>query len=309
MQELLGDNTIREVNGKYTLAYIFEDKNLFDYTEYQVMKNQPAGKFLPCRLAKYNGRHKLVYFVEGLMPMNVFLQKSDGRTAVDAVCRVLQTYMDVGSTGFLDIDDIDCRVEHIYIDPQTNHIFLMYLPICRLSNSASAYKAETELRNNLSSALREGANRTSWEYRQLMSLLGDSMIVSLEMLEEKIHKELRQGYGESSEMLHTEKPDVLPDQIMIRSTDGRFSFVINKNSYILGKKPEIVDGLIMGVPTISRKHCKITKYQGHFYVEDLKSLNNTWVNNKKLVPGEKVEIKITDRLRLSDLMFVVQGVK
>ena len=57
-------------------------------------------------------------------------------------------------------------------------------------------------------------------------------------------------------------------------------------SWLIGKATE--SDLRVPEPTVSNRHCRLTRYAGGFTVEDLGSTNGTFVNGRKIAPGEPV---------------------
>lgn len=80
------------------------------------------------------------------------------------------------------------------------------------------------------------------------------------------------------------------------ASDGSGSFSIRSNS-IIGREAEGKEYLLSH-RTVSRRHAKVT-YNGTWNIEDLNSANGTYVNERKLEKGEKVEIKKGDSVALS----------
>ena len=91
-----------------------------------------------------------------------------------------------------------------------------------------------------------------------------------------------------------------------RSPIKKVELLINKDEYILGKNPKIVDGLLDISPTISRKHCKIVKLKQKYYIEDLESANHTYVNGEIVESGKRVRIKPGDQIRLAEIEFGIE---
>ena len=91
-----------------------------------------------------------------------------------------------------------------------------------------------------------------------------------------------------------------------RSPIKKVELLINKDEYILGKNPKIVDGLLDLSPTISRKHCKIIKLKQEYYIEDLESANHTYVNGEIVERGKRVRIKPGDQIRLAEIEFGIE---
>ena len=74
--------------------------------------------------------------------------------------------------------------------------------------------------------------------------------------------------------------------------------LINKEVFTIGSGSDndgVMDFPMLG---LSRKHCQIECKDGKFTVEDCNSMNGTYVNGKRLLPGVKTPIKGGDQMRL-----------
>jgi hypothetical protein len=65
--------------------------------------------------------------------------------------------------------------------------------------------------------------------------------------------------------------------------------IVSDGTVILGKKFDEVDVCILD-PTVSRKHAKMTIKSGTVYLRDLGSTNGTYVDGKKIAPGEDIKL-------------------
>ncbi|MBU3215896.1 FHA domain-containing protein [Clostridium estertheticum] len=92
-------------------------------------------------------------------------------------------------------------------------------------------------------------------------------------------------------------------------TKENIKLVISKPEFIIGKNPEAVDGVIQFNKTISRVHCKVSYINNSYVIEDLESSNGTYVNLVKLQKGQRVQIQIGDKVRLSNSDFMVKTAK
>ena len=96
--------------------------------------------------------------------------------------------------------------------------------------------------------------------------------------------------------------------LVLQSTnlESRIKFNIESFPYTIGRQYGGVDGVIENQKTVGRVHCKISQNNGLYYVEDMNSMNGTFVNNKRLTQGQKVMINKGDILRVSKIEFVVK---
>jgi predicted component of type VI protein secretion system len=93
------------------------------------------------------------------------------------------------------------------------------------------------------------------------------------------------------------------------SPRGPLIFEITNDNFKIGKKTTGgVDGVVSFNSAISRIHCLI-KYihdDNCHYVEDLGSLNGTFVNGIKINQGEPEPLRVGDKLMLANLSFDVK---
>ena len=92
-------------------------------------------------------------------------------------------------------------------------------------------------------------------------------------------------------------------------TPENIQIIISKSEFIIGKKPEAVDGVIEFNKTISRVHCKISYVNNSYVIQDLESANGTYVNSVRIQKGEQISIKIGDKIRLSNCNFMVKTIR
>lgn len=81
--------------------------------------------------------------------------------------------------------------------------------------------------------------------------------------------------------------------------------VVDSFPAVIGRSG-ITDVRIVGDPTISRIHARFISRDGKYAVEDLGSMNKTYVQNCQLYPYVPTMLTDGDELRLSDVTFVVR---
>lgn len=84
--------------------------------------------------------------------------------------------------------------------------------------------------------------------------------------------------------------------------EKRESIVLQKDMFVLGKNREKVDGVIEG-KSVSRVHAYIMKEEGSYYLEDLNSLNGTYLNGERLGYKEKACLKENDIISIGGKSF------
>lgn len=88
--------------------------------------------------------------------------------------------------------------------------------------------------------------------------------------------------------------------------EPKVKFHVNKSEFVLGRQEGVADGVILNHRTVGRRHCLITQARGQYYIQDLNSVNGTFVNNRRLMGNHKTKINKGDLIRLSRVEFVVK---
>ena len=86
-------------------------------------------------------------------------------------------------------------------------------------------------------------------------------------------------------------------------SDGSEEVKINKQDFIVGKAKKKVDYCIPDNDTISRTHAAFHIEDGEVYIEDLDSLNKTFVNGIRLDPHKSVRLSDGDKVKMSNVEF------
>lgn len=80
--------------------------------------------------------------------------------------------------------------------------------------------------------------------------------------------------------------------------------MFTKEKFTIGKSKVHADYSIENNSAISRTHVEVVRENGVSYLRDLNSTNGTFVEGKKMTPGEKVLLKNGITVRMGDEDFV-----
>lgn len=73
-----------------------------------------------------------------------------------------------------------------------------------------------------------------------------------------------------------------------------------------GAKPDVDLSLHYGsMLGVSRMHAEIAYERGVYYLKDLNSSNGTWLNMRKLEPGERLPLESSNQVRLGHLLMLI----
>ncbi len=82
------------------------------------------------------------------------------------------------------------------------------------------------------------------------------------------------------------------------------SVTINKNSFIIGKSPDMVDYCIRYNSNISRKHVCIIRMEDGYYIQDLDTTNGTYVNDIRVSGNRSVKLEDGCIIKMAEEEFV-----
>ncbi len=298
MNILLERRIIGEAHYGDDSSYILEDNSIFSPTEYRVLQSQKSGNFVTCRKMLLNGKIQLYYLCSTYKNLASLIPTLSAEAFLQIVSNLLSNIIEVRNNGFLSCQNIDISFDHIYIDQSNFQVKLLYLPLnMRLFNEYGLF--ENELRTSIVKILTQTRNLHSSKALQFIPELSNGNI-DLEGLNFflKCGNKSQDGPSDVTSFGDEKRPYLI-------SLDARNSFEveITKDSFVVGKKQEIVDGVVSFNKMISRSHCKITKNTSGYYVTDLQSANGTYINNVRLQPNVPMLIRSGDSLRLANSNF------
>ncbi len=295
MNSLIENKYAEGMNCGENFSYILNDNCTFSSTEYKVLQSQTNGCFVKCMKMMYNGKTQIYYLTSEYKQLSYLLPSLDVESFMMICTNLIAGILSVKSNGFLSCQNIDISFDRIYIDQSTYKVQLVYLPIAeRLFDDISSF--ENVLRTSLIRTIQRGPSLSSPRTEQFVENLSNGSL-SLEKLY-AITKESKMSVSGHS---------FSPRQMKLVTMDGssRVEVVITKDDFTIGKKADIVDGVVSFNKMISRSHCKITRNGAQYMVTDLNSVNGTYVNGVRLQPNRPYPIKGGDVLGLANSSFQV----
>ena len=256
------------------------------------------------------------------------------------VSRIYDIAKHVEENGFLRCENIETNIDRIFVDSEDLSVYLICLPI----NTVSMHQNTQMFYENLKQVVLKAVEsypglRHSEILRIIDGARDEESALSREIKpkgsvetdnagnDEKPSITQSQPYnGDHSPETAVQKKNRLlgslfsrkksgddagvssPNGIMLVSTntEEEIRFAINKPEFLIGKYAGKVDGLISNEKTISRIHCKITRENKKFFIQDMGSLNGTYVNYRKLAENQRVQINRGDIIKLSKIEFIVK---
>lgn len=298
MNILIEKNYIKEMECGLNFSYILSDSSTFLSTEYKVLQSQADNCFVKCMKMFYNGKVQLYYLTKGLKPFASMIPSLDADSFLTIVSNLLTDIIDVKHNGFLSCQNIDVSFERIYVDPTTYKVSLVYLPLNQhIFEDNSSF--ENELRTGLVKLISGISTLSTSKTMQFSTDLSDGMLTI-----EDLERRLKGGKIDEPFIKEISK-ETGKLRIIAMNAPTRVEIEVTKDEFVIGKKPELCDGVIGFNRMISRSHCKISKRGNQFVITDLQSANGTYVNRVRLQPNQPHPINNGDVIRLANSDFQV----
>lgn len=287
-------------------AYILSDNNAFLSTEYKVLQSQASSCFVKCMKMAYNGSVQLYYLTKGLKSFASMIPTLDADSFLTIVSNLLSDIIEVKHNGFLSCQNIDISFERIYVDPATHKVSLVYLPLSlHIYDDNSSF--ENEIRTGLIKLISGVSTLSTSKTMQFSADLSNGTLSV-----ENLYARIKGGRNTNSGQSHIDQTDVNERKqssgllrIIAMNAPTRIEITVTKDSFIIGKKAELCDGVIDFNKMISRSHCRINRKGNQYTITDLQSANGTYVNKIRLQPNQPYPINNGDIIRLANSDFQV----
>ena len=168
MNRLIENHYVSETKYGTNFAYILNDDSLFLPTEYKMLQGQTNSIFLKCMKMYFNGNIQLFYLTKAYIPLISILPKLNSESFLSIVSNLFGCIIEAKNHGFLSCKHIDISLDHIFIDPTTYKVKLVYIPaLNNLYDDTSSF--ESEIRISLIKIISEMSNISSTKTMYLSS--------------------------------------------------------------------------------------------------------------------------------------------
>ena len=311
MNTLIEQGIVREIESGNNFEYIVSASASFIDTDYKVLQSQSNDVFVKCMKITRNGLVDLCYLGNDYRTVESLMAGLTADTAIAIVAGILSCITKVKANGFLSCQSIVLDKNRIFVDANTKQVRLVYVPITE-KLFATPVDFEEEVRSIICEIL-NGVSRGLTE--QLQNLVGDveDRNIPLDLIYQKsraIVPELAAAGMESTPVHQVNSKAATSagaGSIRLVACDAPYPFEISisENDVLIGKKADLVDKAIEYNGAISRRHCRIVKQNGNFFIMDEGSANGTFVNGNRVDMGQQIPIKSGDTIHLANSEFKV----
>lgn len=306
MNVLIENNVITEMECGSNFAYILNDNGAFLSTEYKVLQSQANSCFVKCMKMMFNGKLQLFYLTKGLKTFASMIPSMDTESFLTIIANLLSDIINVNFNGFLSCKNIDIAFEHIYVDPATYKVSLVYLPLNKhIYEDNSSF--ENELRTRLVKLIAGVSTISTPKTLQFSSDLSNGTLNI-----EDLYMRIKGGKNIEDSQINSRQNDAAREKagsgllrFIAMNAPTRVEIAVTKDEFVIGKKAEICDGVIGFNKMISRSHCRINRRGNQYTITDLQSSNGTYVNKIRLQPNQPYPIHNGDVIRLANSDFQV----
>lgn len=271
---------------------------------FKILNKQQGKGLLPAMRVFHNGQMKLIYRTEACVSLNEWMKKKEKDKVRQVVKRLTDTVLAMKTNGFLQAANLVLEPEMVFIDESSYQTYMIVLP---LGNRAGQQGWEKKYVDLLRLISRETGEKM--DFLELDNVSAEYIARSLEF--EGVEKK-KENFSDGK-IRGVKKQDTPRghETLILEYVEGGLlrQLTVNSEEYVIGKSPLMANGVIGGISTISRKHCKIIRTDMGFQVMDLGSLNGTYVNQIKVREGEKAALKAGDVLRLAKLDLRVRSAR
>lgn len=336
MNQIIENGQIEEMICGNNFAYALSDNSYFSLVEYKILQNQREGCFIKLAKNIYNGKIQFYYLISGYRSLDKLVTNLDSKRFMIVVHNLLKNVREVSENGFLTIKNINISPSRIYVDTNTYKVLLIYLPAnIHFSDNETAF--ESDLRSSISRMI---PGIIDAKNPAIQKFAGDLLngTVSLEQLMKEAQDfagpaangmgHQGQGFsagGQTPEKMGNQQgpfgnqksmvpPDEQPGRggrmgmnvsmpkLVSQNPGERIVINITKNEFVIGKKRDMVDGLIAD-GKVSRTHCLVEKKENGCRIVDLGSTNGTFVNGNRLQPRCPHPLRPGDMVRIANVTF------
>lgn len=304
MYTLKDNGVITEIECGNNFEYILENSAYFLNTDYKVLQSQTNGIFIQCMKMKHNGKLDLYYITDDYRPMSTMFVGITPDIMVSVVINLFASVIEVRNNGFLACQSIDMSWDKIFVEQNTLKVKLVYIPV-----SVKVFESYAEFESELRSSIVKLINKVIVTSTEKL----DQFVLDLSNGSLSLEDVYNRSRSSGTPPIIPQAPDPVPApqdagsaiKMVAMNGPSYFELVIDKDEMIIGKKPELVNAVISFNKMISRKHCRITRVNGTYYISDEGSANGTYVNRVRLANGQSKEIKRGDIIRLADSDFQI----
>ena len=312
--------------GSSFAAYLLDHEDMFSSADYKLLNGQTGGGLIPCLQSRFNGFVKLTYFPDGLVPIQSCMADITPDQFLTVLAGLLETINHVEANGLFNISKIDMDLDAFYVNEHTYEVGIIYLPIRQNVSGNSSQEAFNLFCQTVLASLRSheqlrslirviagSANGAMGRFDYLLNRLMSSCSIDVDAAKKAAIPSSLDAESVIDSGLYPPPlayTSAARRRYFLQGTFGnrQFKITIDEGVHVLGKSSAKAHYVIVGVNTVSNRHCEINKTGERLSVRDMGSTNGTFINGRRLTSNAYTELKTGDCLKVASLELMVREV-
>lgn len=284
------------------ISFQFQESDPYFEMGYTLINQINTVQVLPYQRTQQFGREMLVFSTDGYKPLKDAITSLSQSEIINVIYAMMFMVEKIEENGFLKKECIWFDYNYIYFDEKNKKPMFAILPIneeIELRDGRNWSELFVDAISHAASVLAAG---DSDKVKSVTHMWSAGQLNYNDMLEEVNSL----GNGNSSFLVdRTEKEEKTRLTLLYSGHEGKILFEIGEEEFIIGKNPQVADGVITFSEAVSRTHCKIIKMGQKYFVQDIGSTNHTFVNGEFIPHFELGELEDNATLSVADVDFRV----
>ncbi len=284
------------------ISVILNRQEYLDRTGLKVMQNVAADVGLINGFqADYNNQVRVNYNISKYVPLSALLRRMTAEQLFGILCNLKDILYEIYNVGFLQYENVSFEEDDIFLDANSYKAYVVYLPI----KTGGAHMGQVQFERDFKKAV---CRLIQLKATADKKLLGLRKALQSNMSIEEAFRAAHNNEIEVAEedILSTPPQEEMKWVLTGVGTPREFSLVISGDEYIVGKNPQLAQGVVDFNRTISRRHCKFIQEGGRCFIMDMGSSNGTFVNGQRLQWSEMREVFSGDKIQLASSVFTLE---
>lgn len=245
---------------------------------------------------------KIIFETKGFSKLYEWLPLLSQIEIIDIIYYCVFVTDKIRESGFLNKECIWCQFEHVLYDREKNRPIFLMIPVSGKIVSGD----KVNWNDRYIDLIKKIADFLKTEYAVYVLQLVEQYLFQDANVDEILEKIDCCGNGQSGLLVeHTRKLEKKTLKLHYSGRYGVIDIPVDQDEFVIGKNEQSVNGVVSVSEAISRIHCKILKQNQQFFVQDLDSMNHTFVNGEYIPPYELMELEDRDILSIADIDFRV----
>lgn len=280
MSDFVFGNIARGEDNGNIIRYTLMNQELYFDTAYRILRKKDNKNFVRCYKILYNGSIQFIYHVENYRSLFDLAGSYSVPQYMNLINTMIKELNEIRAMGFIQLETIDTDLHRIYVNRENMSVAFVCLPITVDTSTGTRGDFNSRITSTIADLIRNSG------------FMNDKVMSN-------VYQSCMNGALFGSQTARAKKSITL--SCISHSCDV---IHVYKDEFVIGKSPD-ADATVTVSSAISRRHCRLLIVGQELCVEDLNSLNGTYVNGCRLVVNRQYKLQNKDILRIANVEFMV----